>query len=312
MPPLPNPAADCYMEVCYGSGGVKAHGIGAEQALVALDAAVLVHGRIRPDPHDGLRIYGSASSLKGESIHCLESPAPNRIGFGHAAHHAHALPHRHLPEDLLRHRQLELTRRGRTSRRIYAELALPGSILAGATSWTPDDVVQRGTGEGWTQTATFSALLVLLQGNYADGSIMNSSSAAPPSTIRVDRANGVKRCERMSSHFTATKAVTRKRRTSRARSKTRGRPFHALNTCSQAAANIVGTPTRKANWSPLRGCWRRRALPRRSLAPNATCLEDVATTWASLTRIATRQVTLRSGCFAAKYSAASIHTRRRR
>ena len=31
---------------------------------------------------DGLRIYGSGIvSSKGESIHCLESDAPNRIGF---------------------------------------------------------------------------------------------------------------------------------------------------------------------------------------------------------------------------------------
>ena len=37
-------------------------------------------GLIRQD--DGLRIYGSGIvSSKGESIYCLESPAPNRLGF---------------------------------------------------------------------------------------------------------------------------------------------------------------------------------------------------------------------------------------
>ena len=66
----------------YGRGGVRAHGIGGE-ALVNLTRLywyTVEFGLIRQD--DGLRIYGSGIvSSKGESIHCLESPAPNRIGF---------------------------------------------------------------------------------------------------------------------------------------------------------------------------------------------------------------------------------------
>jgi phenylalanine-4-hydroxylase len=66
----------------YGRGGVRAHGIGPE-ALVNLTRLywyTVEFGLIRED--DGLRIYGSGIlSSKGESIHCLESLAPNRIGF---------------------------------------------------------------------------------------------------------------------------------------------------------------------------------------------------------------------------------------
>ncbi len=66
----------------YGRGGVRAHGIGGD-ALVNLTRLywyTVEFGLIRED--DGLRIYGSGIvSSKGESIYCLESPAPNRIGF---------------------------------------------------------------------------------------------------------------------------------------------------------------------------------------------------------------------------------------
>ena len=61
---------------------MKAHGIGPE-ALVNLTRLywyTVEFGLIKQD--DGLRIYGSGIvSSKGESIHCLESAAPNRIGF---------------------------------------------------------------------------------------------------------------------------------------------------------------------------------------------------------------------------------------
>ena len=70
-----------YMQA-YGCGGVKAHGIGAD-ALVNLTRLywyTVEFGLIKQD--DGLRIYGSGIvSSKGESIHCLESSAPNRLGF---------------------------------------------------------------------------------------------------------------------------------------------------------------------------------------------------------------------------------------
>ena len=81
VPLLLNPVFADYMQA-YGRGGVKAHGIGAE-ALVNLTRLywyTVEFGLIKQD--DGLRIYGSGIvSSKGESIYCLESPAPNRIGF---------------------------------------------------------------------------------------------------------------------------------------------------------------------------------------------------------------------------------------
>ena len=81
VPLLMNPVFADYMEA-YGRGGVKAHGIG-EDALVNLTRLywyTVEFGLIRQK--DGLRIYGSGIvSSKGESIHCLESDAPNRIGF---------------------------------------------------------------------------------------------------------------------------------------------------------------------------------------------------------------------------------------
>jgi phenylalanine-4-hydroxylase len=81
VPLLLNPVFADYMRA-YGCGGVKAHSIGAE-ALVNLTRLywyTVEFGLIKQS--DGLRIYGSGIvSSKGESIHCLESPAPNRIGF---------------------------------------------------------------------------------------------------------------------------------------------------------------------------------------------------------------------------------------
>ena len=106
VPLLMNPIFADYMQA-YGRGGVKAHGIGAEalQNLTRLYWYTVEFGLIRQP--DGLRIYGSGIvSSKGESIH---SPGKRRAQphrLRPRAHHAHALPHRQLPEDLFRHRQL--------------------------------------------------------------------------------------------------------------------------------------------------------------------------------------------------------------
>ena len=81
VPLLMIPVFADYMEA-YGRGGVKAHAIGADalQNLTRLYWYTVEFGLIRQK--DGLRIYGSGIvSSKGESIHCLESDAPNRIGF---------------------------------------------------------------------------------------------------------------------------------------------------------------------------------------------------------------------------------------
>jgi phenylalanine-4-hydroxylase len=81
VPLLMNPIFADYMEA-YGRGAMKAHGIG-EQALLNLTRLywyTVEFGLINTT--QGLRIYGAGIvSSKGESIYCLESDAPNRIGF---------------------------------------------------------------------------------------------------------------------------------------------------------------------------------------------------------------------------------------
>ncbi len=151
VPLLMNPVFADYM-AAYGRGGVKAHGVGSE-ALVNLTRLywyTVEFGLIQET--DGLRIYGAGIlSSKGESIHCLESTAPNRIGF-------------------------DLKRIMRTRYRIdtfqktyfvindfeqlfdatrpdfipyYSELAKQDSIPAGSVLAT-DQAFNRGTGEGWS------------------------------------------------------------------------------------------------------------------------------------------------------------------
>src|SRR3970040_1541467 len=81
VPLLMNPMFADYMEA-YGRGGVKAHAIGPDalQNLTRLYWYTVEFGLIRQQ--DGLRIYGSGIvSSMGESIHSLESDAPNRICF---------------------------------------------------------------------------------------------------------------------------------------------------------------------------------------------------------------------------------------
>jgi phenylalanine-4-hydroxylase len=150
VPLLMNPVFADYM-AAYGRGGVKAHSLGPE-ALVNLTRLywyTVEFGLI--EEADGLRIYGAGIlSSKSESIHCLESAAPNRIGF-----------------DLLRlmrtryridtfqktyfvingfEQLFDATRPD--FRPYYLELAEQSSIPAGAVL-AEDKVYQRGSGEGW-------------------------------------------------------------------------------------------------------------------------------------------------------------------
>ena len=81
VPLLMNPMFADYM-AAYGRGGVKAHAVGPEalQYLTRLYWYTVEFGLI--NTAQGLRIYGAGIvSSKGESLHCLESAAPNRIGF---------------------------------------------------------------------------------------------------------------------------------------------------------------------------------------------------------------------------------------
>lgn len=81
VPLLMNPLFADFMQA-YGRGGVKAHGIGPDalQNLTRLYWYTVEFGLIATP--QGLRIYGAGIvSSKGESLHSLESAAPNRVGF---------------------------------------------------------------------------------------------------------------------------------------------------------------------------------------------------------------------------------------
>ena len=150
VPLLMNPVFADYM-AAYGRGGVKAHAIGPE-ALVNLTRLywyTVEFGLIRQP--DGLRIYGSGIvSSKGESIHCLESPAPNRIGFDlerimRTRYRIDTYQKTYFVIDSYE-QLMEATRPDFTP--LYAKLAQQPSFPAGSVQ--PGDVVHhRGTGEGW-------------------------------------------------------------------------------------------------------------------------------------------------------------------
>jgi phenylalanine-4-hydroxylase len=79
VPMLMNPVFADYMEA-YGKGGLKALGLGSLHRLARLYWYTVEFGLIRTQ--DGPRIFGSGIvSSRGESVYCLESPIPNRLGF---------------------------------------------------------------------------------------------------------------------------------------------------------------------------------------------------------------------------------------
>ena len=81
VPLLLNPVFADYIQA-YGRGGMKAFKIGPE-ALMNLTRLYwyTVEFGLMNTP-EGMRIYGAGIvSSKGESIYCLDSDAPNRIGF---------------------------------------------------------------------------------------------------------------------------------------------------------------------------------------------------------------------------------------
>jgi phenylalanine-4-hydroxylase len=150
VPLLLNPVFADYMQA-YGCGGVKAHGLGAE-ALVNLTRLywyTVEFGLIRQS--DGLRIYGSGIvSSKGESIHCLESASPNRIGFDmprimRTRYRIDTYQKTYFVIDSFE-QLMDATRPDFTP--LYAQLATQESIPAGDVGQS-DFVYNRGTGEGW-------------------------------------------------------------------------------------------------------------------------------------------------------------------
>ena len=79
VPLLMNPVFADYMQL-YGEGALKALRLDALRFLGRLYWFTVEFGLIRTP--GGLRIYGSGIlSSKGESIYCLDSPGPNRVGF---------------------------------------------------------------------------------------------------------------------------------------------------------------------------------------------------------------------------------------
>lgn len=151
VPLLMTPAFADYMQA-YGRGGVKAHGIGADalQNLTRLYWYTVEFGLIRQ--HDGLRIYGSGIvSSRGESIHALESDAPNRIGFDlerimRTRYRIDSYQKTYFVIDSFE-QLMAATAPDFTP--IYARLAQQPSIPAG-TVLDGDQVLHRGSGEGWS------------------------------------------------------------------------------------------------------------------------------------------------------------------
>ena len=151
VPLLMDPMFADYLEA-YGKGGVKAHGFGPEalMQLARLYWYTVEFGLIRQP--DGLRIYGAGIvSSKGESIHCLESAAPNRIGFDlervmRTRYRIDTFQKTYFVIDSFE-QLIEATLPDFAP--LYARLAGQATIPAGAVLDT-DAVLQRGNGEGWS------------------------------------------------------------------------------------------------------------------------------------------------------------------
>ncbi|MCE5234389.1 MAG: phenylalanine 4-monooxygenase [Mizugakiibacter sp.] len=152
-PLLMNPVFADYMQA-YGRGGMKAHGIGADALmnLTRLYWYTVEFGLIRTD--EGLRIYGAGIvSSKGESIHSLESAAPNRLGFDlervmRTRYKIDTYQQTYFVIDGFE-QLFEATRPDFAP--LYAKLKPLSAYPAGEVLPT-DKVYQRGSGEGWVRS----------------------------------------------------------------------------------------------------------------------------------------------------------------
>ena len=150
VPLLMDPMFADYMQA-YGAGGVKAHAIGPDalQNLTRLYWYTVEFGLIRQ--HDGLRIYGAGIvSSKGESLHSLESAAPNRLGFDlerimRTRYRIDTFQKTYFVIDSFE-QLMQATAPDFAP--IYARLATQETIPAGDVR-EGDLVHQRGSGEGW-------------------------------------------------------------------------------------------------------------------------------------------------------------------
>ena len=155
VPLLLNPVFADYMQA-YGRGGMKAFGIGPEALmnLTRLYWYTVEFGLI--DTPDGLRIYGAGIvSSKGESIYCLDSEAPNRIGFDlervmSTRYRIDTYQQTYFVIDSFK-QLFEATTPDFTP--IYARLAARAPHAAGDVLDTTDRVFNYGTREGWATNA---------------------------------------------------------------------------------------------------------------------------------------------------------------
>ena len=80
VPLLIDPVFADYLQA-YGKGGMKAKDLGYLTQLARLYWYTVEFGLIRTA--EGMRIYGAGIlSSKSESVYCLDSASPNRVGFG--------------------------------------------------------------------------------------------------------------------------------------------------------------------------------------------------------------------------------------
>ncbi len=148
VPLLMNPIFGDYMQA-YGEGGLKALRLGALNYLARLYWYTVEFGLIRTAR--GLRIYGSGIvSSKTESLYCLESAAPNRIGFNarrimRTGYRLDTFQKSYFVIDGFEE-LFEATRPDFTP--LYAELRGLPPIPSGELLAT-DKVLHRGTREGW-------------------------------------------------------------------------------------------------------------------------------------------------------------------
>jgi phenylalanine-4-hydroxylase len=152
VPMLMEPVFADYIQA-YGQGGVRAHAIGPEaiEQISRLYWYTVEFGLIREA--EGLRIYGGGIlSSKGESIHCLDSAAPNRLGFDleRMLRTRYRIDTYQKTYFVIDSYQQLMDATAADFAPIYARLREQDSIPAGTVLDT-DTVYTRGTGEGWLQ-----------------------------------------------------------------------------------------------------------------------------------------------------------------
>jgi phenylalanine-4-hydroxylase len=152
VPLLMNPIFGDYMQA-YGEAGLAALKQGALKQLARLYWYTVEFGLIQTGK--GLRIYGSGIvSSKTESIHCLESPAPNRIAFDpkrimRTGYRIDCFQKTYFVIDGFE-QLFEATRADLAP--CYAELRGLPEIPSGELLPT-DRILHRGSREGWDQRA---------------------------------------------------------------------------------------------------------------------------------------------------------------